>query len=95
MRVKSVCVADCHIDNKRSSENDSWIYSPTILDAAKGVDGIVVLTDWDEFKNINWKELYKYTRKPTWLFDSRNICDTDKAKKENIKVWELGSSYSE
>ena len=79
-------------DNIKSTHNGSWAYSPTIIDAAKGVDGIVVLTDWDEFKNINWSELYQYTRKPTWLFDSRKICDTDKAKEENIKVWELGSS---
>ena len=73
----------------------SWTYSPTIQDSIKGVDGIVVLTDWDEFKNINWEEITKYTRKPTWLFDSRNICDKEKAKKANLKVWELGSSFSE
>ncbi len=82
-------------DNTKSLRNGSWVYSPTILDAAKGVDGLVILTDWDEFKNINWMEISKYTRKPTWLFDSRNICDIDKAKKENIKVWKLGSSYTE
>ena len=82
-------------DENICSPNGSWLYSTTILDAAKGVDGIVILTDWNEFKNINWNELYKYSRKPTWLFDSRNVCDTDKAKEENIKVWELGSSSSE
>tara|TARA_Y100001968_G_scaffold33100_1_gene25557 strand:- start:272 stop:538 length:267 start_codon:yes stop_codon:yes gene_type:complete len=82
-------------DSNESSQNGSWVYSTTILDAAKGVDGIIVLTDWDEFKDINWHELYQYTRKPTWLFDSRNICDKAKAKEANIKIWELGSSYAE
>tara|TARA_B100000579_G_scaffold437905_1_gene469816 strand:- start:1590 stop:3011 length:1422 start_codon:yes stop_codon:yes gene_type:complete len=89
---------DLNLKNPNSNEsypNGSWVYSPTILDAAKGVDGIVIMTDWDEFKDINWNELYQYTRKPTWLFDSRNICDKDKAKKANIKVWELGSSHTE
>ena len=78
-------------DSLKRSESISWSYCSSILDAVKGVDGIVVLTEWDEFKNINWKEVCKYTRKPTWLFDSRNICDIDRAKKENLKIWKLGS----
>ena len=82
-------------DHNRSSINGSWIHSPTIEDAAKGVDGIIILTEWDEFKNINWDEISKHTRKPTWLFDSRNICNIDPAKAENLEIWKLGSSHSE
>ncbi len=78
--------------NTKSSTSGSWSYSPTVLDAIKGVDGIVVLTEWNEFKNIDWKQISQYTRKPTWLFDSRNICDVDSSKLENIKLWKLGSS---
>ena len=78
-------------ESNNIKEKGSWIYSPSILDAVQEVDGIVVLTEWHEFKEINWNELSKFTRKPTWLFDSRNICDTEKAKKENFDVWELGS----
>ena len=81
--------------NLKSSDSGSWIYSPTIQDAAKGVDGIIILTEWYEFKNINWHEISKYSRKPTWLFDSRNISNAEFAKSENIEVWELGSSESE
>ena len=78
-------------NNSKEREKGSWLYSHTILDAVKEVDGIVVLTEWDEFKDINWNELSKFTRKPTWLFDSRNICDTNKAKEENFNIWKLGS----
>ncbi len=82
-------------DDFRNSETGSWIHSPSILEATKGVDGIIVLTEWNEFKNINWNDISKHTRKPTWLFDSRNICNTELAKAENLEIWELGSSGSE
>ena len=78
--------------NIEHSTSGSWIYSPTVLDAIKGVDGIVVLTEWNEFKNIDWNEISQYTRKPTWLFDTRNICDEESAQLANIKVWKLGSA---
>ena len=79
-------------NNIKSSKYGSWNYASTILEAAKGADGIVVLTEWDEFKNIDWNEISRHTRKPTWLFDSRNICDVNSAKSENIKIWKLGYS---
>ena len=53
---------------------------------------IVILTEWDEFKNINWNEISQLTRKPTWIFDSRNMCDVEIAKSENLQVWKLGTS---
>ena len=82
-------------DKLKESQNSSWFYSPTILDAVEGVDGIIVLTEWEEFKNINWNKVANLTRQPTWLFDSRNICNTNLAKAENLQVWELGSTFSE
>jgi len=77
--------------NFRSSRDDSWVYCSNILDAAKEVDCIVILTEWDEFQNINWNEIYQYTRKPTWVFDTRNISNIEIAKSENLKVWRLGT----
>ena len=79
-------------DNSKSSDNGSWHYAHNILDATKDVDGIVILTEWGEFKDINWNEISKHTRRPTWLFDTRNICDLEKAKIENLKIWKLGCS---
>ena len=68
-----------------------WKYCETIDEASFNTDGLVVLTAWAEFKNINWQNLYQFTRKPTWIFDTRNICDLKNAKKAGFKTWSLGS----
>ena len=36
-------------------------------------DAVVILTEWDEYSKINWKEVSKKMRKPGWVFDSRSI----------------------
>ena len=55
-----------------NSNEGEWSFSESIIDASKKSDAIVVLTEWEEFKNINWSEIYKNMRKPAWLFDTRS-----------------------
>jgi UDPglucose 6-dehydrogenase len=34
---------------------------------------VAVLTEWDEFKNYDWKRIYDVMLKPAFVFDGRNI----------------------
>ena len=56
----------------------------------KGADGVLVLTEWDEFKFLEWEMIYKIMRKPAWVFDSRIFLDSGKLKDIGFKVWTLG-----
>ena len=47
----------------------------SIEEASKNVDAIIVTTAWDQFKIINWGEISKLMRKPSWVFDLRNCLD--------------------
>ena len=59
--------------------------------AAKFSDAIVILTEWEEFKNINWSQVYKYMRKPAWIFDSRSFLDNKNLRSLGFNLWTLGS----
>ena len=74
----------------KDSNNGSWHFSKTILDSVENSDAIVVLTEWDEFKDLNWNDIYKKMRKPAWLFDTRSITNLDKAKKAGMRTWRVG-----
>ena len=78
------------------SNNDQaeWTFSDSVLDATKNSDAILVLTEWEEFKNINWPQVYKYMRKPAWLFDARSIVDIKKVKLSGINLWQIGKGVS-
>ncbi|MDA9640217.1 UDP-glucose 6-dehydrogenase [Flavobacteriaceae bacterium] len=49
-----------------------------VKDALNNSHAIAVLTEWDEFKNYNWKNIYDNMCKPAFLFDGRNILDIEK-----------------
>lgn len=40
-----------------------------------GAHGVAVLTEWDEFKQYDWKKIYDSMVKPAFVFDGRNILD--------------------
>ena len=49
-----------------------------VNDALNNSHAIAVLTEWDEFKNYNWKNIYDNMYKPAFLFDGRNILNIEK-----------------
>ena len=78
-------------DNKNYKDSDgSWSYANSISEASESSDAIVILTEWDEFKNLDWKEIKSKMRSPSWVFDTRSIIDIKEAKKSGLKVWIVG-----
>ncbi len=64
----------------------------TVLDAAKGTDAIIILTEWEEFHHLNWELIFQVMRKPAWVFDSRSYLNIIQLKNIGFKVWALGQS---
>lgn len=44
-------------------------------EAAHQSDAIAVLTEWDEFREYDYRRIYEGMRKPAFIFDGRNILD--------------------
>ncbi len=73
------------------AKEDNILVSLTPLQAAKGADAVIVLTEWDEFRMLDWENIFKVMRKPAWVFDSRISLDVEVLKNIGFKVWTLGS----
>jgi UDPglucose 6-dehydrogenase len=58
------------------TEEDSAV---TIYDdpyeAAKGAYAILILTEWDVFKTLDYGAIYKEMQQPAFIYDGRNILD--------------------
>jgi UDPglucose 6-dehydrogenase len=46
-------------------------------DALKDSHAVAVLTEWDEFKSYDWQTIYQNMYKPAFVFDGRNILDSN------------------
>lgn len=58
--------------------------------AAEGSDAIVVMTDWKEYKDLDWARIYAAMRKPALVFDARNCLDGAQLKKIGFNVLNIG-----
>ena len=60
--------------------------------AANEAHAIVVLTEWDEFKQVDAKRVFDGMRRPAFIFDGRNILDRNKLTQEGFEVHCIGRS---
>lgn len=58
--------------------------------ACDGAHALAVLTEWDEFKDLDFKRIYKNMAKPAFVFDGRNILDHDGLRKMGFEVHAIG-----
>ena len=68
-----------------------WEFSNNIDDALKDADAAVIITNWDEYKNLNWQKLYRSMRKPAWIFDTRSTIKNNDLDNIGINIWQIGT----
>ena len=73
-------------------KENNVLISDNALKAAEGADAILVLTEWEEFKELDWKNIFAVMRKPAWVFDSRICLEKEKLKDIGFQVWTLGTT---
>ena len=64
-------------------------YSRTPYEAARNADALVVLTEWGEFTNLDFKKIKKSMRHPV-IFDGRNMFDGGELKKLGFRYYGVG-----
>ncbi len=63
-------------------------FSQSIQDSIKGSDLIIIHTEWNDFKSINFRKFSK--NKNLIIYDMRNIFSPDKIKKIGFKYFGIG-----
>ena len=60
------------------------------MEACKDAEAIVIATEWKEFLDIDWEEVYKNMKKPAFVFDGRLLVDAAKLREIGFKVVTIG-----
>jgi len=58
-------------------------------DALDNADGLVIFTDWQEFRNPDFEVIAAKLKKPV-IFDGRNLYDPNVVKKAGIEYYCIG-----
>ncbi len=73
---------------KKDFDKKKVIYFNNIKDACKNSDLLIIHTEWNEFKQLNFKRLNN--KKKFKIYDLRNLYSTKKMKNKNIDYISIG-----
>lgn len=69
--------------------SDKITYCQDEYNAAENSDAVVIITEWNQFRNLNLPKLYK-SMKDNYFFDLRNIYNAENAIKAGFKYYSVG-----
>src|SRR5690606_8692563 len=82
-----------YLGTRSESENRRLVKvvdSPLL--ACDEAHAVALLTEWDEFKDLNWEEIYTTMLKPAFLFDGRRLLDRKAKEDIGFVFYSIGSS---
>ena len=77
------------LEEMKNIFSDKVVYSNSVKDSVINSDLIVLVTEWDEFRNVDFSELGKSMRNRI-LFDGRNIYEPNTLKEEGFEYYGIG-----
>ncbi|RKP08122.1 UDP-glucose/GDP-mannose dehydrogenase family, NAD binding domain-containing protein [Thamnocephalis sphaerospora] len=63
-----------------------------IYEAAANADAVVVCTEWDEFRTLDWQRIYNNMHKPAFVFDGRLLLDVAQLREIGFRVEVIGKT---
>jgi UDPglucose 6-dehydrogenase len=66
---------------------------PDPYQAADGAHAIALLTDWSEFRDLDYQRIYDSMVKPAFIFDGRNMLDPARLRKIGFIVYGIGKPH--
>ena len=81
-----------YLESRASHKNEALVKSfSDPYEACKDSHAIAILTEWDEFKEYDWKRIYDSMLKPAFVFDGRNLLDREKLTSIGFHYQAIGS----
>ena len=76
--------------NINNLQEGKWCTINEIIPSIDNADAIVILTEWDEYFNIDWGMISKKMRQPAWIFDARSVLKPEDICTTDLNFWRIG-----
>jgi UDPglucose 6-dehydrogenase len=77
------------IPNVRALYGDKLSYCDRPYSALEGVDGLAIVTEWQEFRHPDFEVMRRLMREPT-IFDGRNLYEPKSMKSGGFTYYSIG-----
>lgn len=74
----------------KGQANPRLSVATSAIEAAKDAHAIAIVTEWDEFKTLDYARIFEGMHKPAFLFDGRNIVDLQALRAIGFRAHGIG-----
>ena len=89
-----LCITDPHALKNAQKDLEGVegeiTYEPDPYKAAEGAHAIALMTEWNQFKTLDYKRIFNSMEKPAFLFDGRNHLDHQALFDLGFNVYSIG-----
>ena len=87
-----VPAAEIQIDvlGKGATSDPRLAVASSAYEAARGAHALIVATEWDEFKTLDFRKIFEDMQQPAFIFDGRNILDLLKLREIGFRASGIG-----
>ena len=79
-------------EKKEFSKLKNILFCNNVNDACKNVDLVIIHTEWEEFKALDFNKLYR--KKKFKIYDMRNLYSVELMKKKGFNYYSIGRQNS-
>jgi UDPglucose 6-dehydrogenase len=79
------------LGTRSAEENERYL---TVTDdpyqATDAAHAVALVTEWDQFKTLDYQRIYNHMLKPAFLFDGRRVLDREALKAIGFRTYTIG-----
>ncbi len=74
------------------SNTESLSFCDSVEEACLGSNALALLTEWEEFKEIDFEKVYQSMQKPAYAFDGRNLLNLRELREIGFRAFGIGQA---
>lgn len=74
----------------KGREEPRLMVASSAYEAAQGAHAIAIVTEWDEFKRLDYAKIFAGMQQPAFIFDGRNILDLARLREIGFRASGIG-----
>ena len=82
-------------ESLQMEEGDHWgslTFCDSIEEACLKSNAIALLTEWEEFKDLDFQKIYQSMEKPAYIFDGRNLLNLRELEEIGFRAFGIGQA---
>ena len=76
------------------SGTGSLALADSIEAAVEGADALLILTEWRQYRDLNWGNLVARMRKPARVFDAKAVTQPEQVQAAGLRLWRVGDGHN-